>query len=425
MSPIVPTVSARKNVTSKRWPRRVKIGHATVTVYRLKHEGGKKGVTHVVAWQTPAGRSRKKIADEAAAMEEARLKAAQLNAGRIEAADVSASDREELAAAKKMAAGVPLLSALAEWKEARELCSHNLLGAVRFYAEHFKNAERKSILVKDAVTAFLKAKTDEGISVAASYGRVLPRLRDGVLAALPLESIGKEQLADWISSAFAVEGAERAHPETFNTARRRFVTMWKWARDEGYLPKLARTAPEEIKTRKDTANAHEPIGIMTVTDWKKSLELILSDAPELLANLVLGGFCGLRRSELMAQKWADIDLKRGHLRVSRAKPRTPARRLVPLSAAARAWLQLCKSDGELIGPSWGSDHVRARLKAAEIPCPENAFRHSFISYRCAETGSVDRTAQEAGNSPKIVFQHYRELVTPKDGKAWFAVRPPA
>jgi integrase len=273
------------------------------------------------------------------------------------------------------------------------------------------------------VKAFMKAKQDEGISVTSSYGRVLPRLQDGALAELPLESIGKEQLADWISTAFAVKGVERAHPETFNTARRRFVTMWKWARDEGYLPKLAKTAPEEIKTRKDLVGAHEPIGIMKLGDWKKSLELIRKDAPELLANLVLGGFCGLRRSELMAQKWADIDVKRGHLRVTKAKPRTPARRLVPLSPAARRWLALCPREGELIGRSWASDHVRGRLKGAEIDCPENAFRHSFISYRCAETGSVDRTAQEAGNSPKIVFQHYRELVTQGDGKAWFAVNP--
>jgi integrase len=126
---------------------------------------------------------------------------------------------------------------------------------------------------------------------------------------------------------------------------------------------------------------------------------------------------------LMAQKWADIDVTRGYLRVSKAKARTPARRLVPLSPAAVRWLALCPREDELIGKSWASDHVRARLKAADIECPDNAFRHSFISYRCAAVGSVDRTAQEAGNSPKIIFQHYRELVTPEDGATWFAVEP--
>lgn len=174
-------MTAEITASTSRWPRRIKVGHATVVVYRLKHKGGKKGVTHVVAWQTPAGRQRKKIANETAALDEARLKASQLNAGKIEAADVSASDREELAAAKKIAGNIPIISALQEWQEARTLCGQNLLGAVRFYAEHFKNAERKTILVKDAVKAFMKAKRDEGISVTSSYGRVLPRLQDGML----------------------------------------------------------------------------------------------------------------------------------------------------------------------------------------------------------------------------------------------------
>jgi integrase len=162
---------------------------------------------------------------------------------------------------------------------------------------------------------------------------------------------------------------------------------------------------------------------MSVPDWKASLALIKKDAPGLLATLVIAGFCGLRRSELMAQRWADIDLKRGHMRVTKAKRRTPARRLVSLCPAAKAWLALCDQEGDLIGPGWASDHVRARLRDAQISCPENAFRHSFISYRCAATGNVDQTSQEAGNTPKVVFRHYRELVSPQQGKAWFGVKP--
>lgn len=412
-----------KAIKSQEWPRQVRVGHATVKVYRIKQEGGKTGFTHVVTWLTPFGRHRRKIADEAAAMEEARLQAGKLNAGRLDATQMSVNDHEELAALRELAGDVPALSALQEWRQARDISGGSLLTAVRFYVDHFSKSETKSILVKDAVELFLKAKRAEGIDVNTSYKKILPRLRDGDLGSLPIEAIGRDQLASWTLSAFSVEGKTEAHPETFNTARRRFVTLWKWARDEGYLPKLARTAPEEIKTRKDVAHDQEPIGIMSVSDWKAALSLIKKDAPSLLATLVVAGFCGLRRSELMAQRWADIDLKRGHLRVTKAKRRTPARRLVSLCSAAKAWLALCDQEGELIGPGWGSDHVRARLREAKIPCPENAFRHSFISFRCASSGSVDTTAQEAGNSPKIVFRHYRELVSPQQGKAWFGVKP--
>lgn len=32
-------------------------------------------------------------------------------------------------------------------------------------------------------------------------------------------------------------------------------------------------------------------------------------------------------------------------------------------------------------------------------------------------------ALEAGNSPQIIFQHYRELVRPKDATSWFSIGP--
>jgi hypothetical protein len=37
------------------------------------------------------------------------------------------------------------------------------------------------------------------------------------------------------------------------------------------------------------------------------------------------------------------------------------------------------------------------------------LRHSFISYRIATVKSADQVALEAGNSPSIIFKHYREL----------------
>jgi hypothetical protein len=54
---------------------------------------------------------------------------------------------------------------------------------------------------------------------------------------------------------------------------------------------------------------------------------------------------------------------------------------------------------------------------------QNALRHSFISYRVAETGDVARTSLEAGNSPKMIFRHYREVVTEEDSAKWFSITP--
>jgi hypothetical protein len=53
----------------------------------------------------------------------------------------------------------------------------------------------------------------------------------------------------------------------------------------------------------------------------------------------------------------------------------------------------------------------------------NALRHSFCSYRLADVKSAAEVALEAGNSPQMIFQHYRELVTERAAKGWFAITP--
>jgi hypothetical protein len=54
----------------------------------------------------------------------------------------------------------------------------------------------------------------------------------------------------------------------------------------------------------------------------------------------------------------------------------------------------------------------------------NALRHSFISYKLALMPDTARVAMECGNSPDVIFAHYRELVAPQQASEWFNVFPP-
>ena len=53
----------------------------------------------------------------------------------------------------------------------------------------------------------------------------------------------------------------------------------------------------------------------------------------------------------------------------------------------------------------------------------NGLRHSYISYRVAATRDVAAVALESGNSPTIIFQHYRELATEAEAAEWFSIVP--
>jgi hypothetical protein len=65
------------------------------------------------------------------------------------------------------------------------------------------------------------------------------------------------------------------------------------------------------------------------------------------------------------------------------------------------------------------------FEPAGVKRKENALRHSFISYRVADTQNVAQVALEAGNSPGIIFAHYREVVTKDDATKWFSIQPKA
>lgn len=58
-----------------------------------------------------------------------------------------------------------------------------------------------------------------------------------------------------------------------------------------------------------------------------------------------------------------------------------------------------------------------------MPWKHNGLRHSFISYRLAVVKDVGQVSLEAGNSPQMVFKHYRQLVRESEAKAWFSIMP--
>ena len=55
----------------------------------------------------------------------------------------------------------------------------------------------------------------------------------------------------------------------------------------------------------------------------------------------------------------------------------------------------------------------------------NALRDSDNSYRQAAAPNTAQVALEAGNSPEMIFGHYRELVRGLDAEKWFGITPEA
>ena len=64
-------------------------------------------------------------------------------------------------------------------------------------------------------------------------------------------------------------------------------------------------------------------------------------------------------------------------------------------------------------------HERLQRLARLTPWPRNVLRHSFGSYHLAFHKNEALTAAEMGNSPAVIFRHYRALVTPEAAERYW------
>jgi integrase len=212
-------------------------------------------------------------------------------------------------------------------------------------------------------------------------------------------------------------------PRTRKNLRDIIVTLWRWARREGYLPRDIQTEAERVKAPEIRRKAK--IEIFTPEEMNA---LLTSCEPSIQPVIAICGFAGVRSDslgEISRLTWGAIKWTQGeHGLIEVTESKTGARRLVPIQPNLLAWIERHKLATGLIWQGGRIDHAFARAAtAAGIEWKINALRHSFGSYRVASTKSVDQTSLEMGNSPQMVRKHYLEAVHEDVAKKWFGIMP--
>ena len=207
-----------------------------------------------------------------------------------------------------------------------------------------------------------------------------------------------------------------------NNMLRLIGSLLHFARRQKYL---SRDIVEEIAEIDLGRNETTQTAIFTPDEIRR----LLNHCPvDLISPLAIGAFCGLRTSEIGRLDWRFVDLATGFIRIEANMAKTATRRLVPIPDNLREWLKPIAQKEGPINPSTddrGLNHrlVRGPARSAQVAWVKNGLRHSFCSYRLAQTSDAAKVALEAGNSPTMIFRHYRELVTPDQAQEWFSIRP--
>ena len=308
--------------------------------------------------------------------------------------------------------GATLASVVEEWIAARRvLPTGSLTEALAFYVE--RRSERTSRTVADLIPDFIRAK--EAAQVSENYLCMLKGRMgqfSGRFGAMPIGTVTTPQIDDFLRSI-------PVGPVTLNGIRKAIVTLFSWARSQGEIPREHKTAAEWAMSFEETDSAPE---IYTEEEITK---LLLACHKELLPLIAVGAFTGIRVAEMQRLEWEDFLWDRGFIEIKARKAKTKARRLVPIPDNLRLWLKSYQdAKGPIAGGRRLNDQLVALCKAAGTEWKRNALRHSYASYRLAVIQDAAKVALEMGNSPAILFKHYRELVTPDQAKGWFEIVPP-
>ncbi|OAM89688.1 hypothetical protein AW736_11950 [Termitidicoccus mucosus] len=391
-------------------------GSQEVKIYTVQNRGRS---VYQLSYQEGGHRQRKTFAKLPEARQDAKLVLGRLALTVQEAEALTSSDMESYVVARKhvTATGLPLhvcadLFAKAHAKLAGRAVS--ISDAVDFYLEfHRDHAADKTFL--EMVADFAAGR--KAMGVASDYVQNIKRQLGRLGAAYPgrtLPLFRTPDLDKWL-------GGQRWQPVTKNDVRKICITFGNWAKANGYLPANRPTEFDGMMVYKVPATK---VAIYSPADLRIILETVKAKRPDVFPWVACAAFIGARVSELALLRWENINFERNFVEVASNKVRTKARRLVPLHDALRDWLLPFRKES---GPI--TDYVDPRsafaraMEGTDVALKDNGFRHSYITYRVAQINDTARVALEAGNSPDVIFQHYRELVGPDEATAWFESKP--
>jgi integrase len=393
----------------RKFPHITKVANVVVKIYRGQARGYD---LFTVVYYRDGKRERKVFASFTQARSHALEIATQIARGRINVLSLTSADRDSYVAALNLLQplGVPLHAAVEEYVAAREqLQGESLLSAAKEHA-----ARRRYVIEKkvgEVVSELISAKERDGLS--ARYLETLRSHLNRFATAFQtnIGSVTARLITAWLN-------AQGIGPRARNNLRMSIITMFHFARAQGYLPKGQPTEADDVARAKDRG------GKIEIFTPKQMASIMKNATPNHALYFALGAFAGLRRAEIERLEWEDFNFERGHITVAAHKAKTATRRLVPIQPNLMQWLAPYRGQrGRLLKSRRATDAAIAFVKEQGIDWPDNALRHSYATYRLAQIADSARVALEMGNSVQKLMTNYRELADEHEAKAWFAISP--
>lgn len=305
-----------------------------------------------------------------------------------------------------------------QWRQFRaDIGDANLEEVVRVWRRY--GGRMTDVTLSDAIAAFLKVKTAEGVSVAfMRHARTLLEGFGDAIGETPAASVERTQLETYLADL------DTESSETRRTHFKRIRTLFNWLKETRQIvesPCDGWKAPRE---------ALRTVSVMPVADgvrlFKENHEA--PKARELLGRLALEAFAGMRH-ETAAQIGTDsFDFAQRVITIPANIDKNRKDQFIEHGELNLwKWLEWSKPE------EWGMNRIAYRnaksaaFVRAKVVHKHNVLRHSAASYHIALHGDAGKTAAMLTHANlRMLWSNYRGKGGGiANGKAWFAINPPA
>lgn len=273
--------------------------------------------------------------------------------------------------------------------------------------------------IPQIVEELLKKKT-----ISSKWRRILEKMLQRFSAHFtgPLNALQPRDIDDWLDKLPGGLRNRRNH-------RNVIEDLVGFAKGRGYLRKdwdaLDQVSdPEPPRTQVNLYTPEELVRLLNLAETTKA-------GRKMVPLLAITAFAGIRHGEMNEEKlehldWADIDWDGKSIYVGHGPSKTNRDRPVDMPDNLVAWLEPYRRPRGKICSLVNTSNALCRLRRkAGIGKKHNGLRKSFISYKLALTRNIDGVADQAGNSPSIIRQYYKQTNTRMKAAAerWFSIAP--
>ncbi len=291
----------------------------------------------------------------------------------------------------------------------------SLSEAVKLSLKNYR-PKTASVSLTEAIKGFLGAQKDRGAAekTIVGYQSFLRLLSEGLNPKINVHEITEKEVRKHL--------AKYEKPASRNATIRHLRSFFRWSVKRGWREGDPTEQIDKTREIDDT------VSVLTVPQARKLLTACATDemCHPLLATIAIGLFAGLRTGELAGLDWENVHLTgtQRFIEVAARKAKTRRRRIVSISDNLADWLMPVAQVSGLVAPTaYRERHERLQTLAKLTPWPRNVLRHSFGSYHLAFHKNEALTAAEMGNSPAVIFKHYRALVTPEAAEKFWKLLP--